>query len=169
VPDSDTGGSGTAHGCKSTLTFTIADPKMIGNEAKIKRLCSGAAGCSGPHRMPKIKCKRCSACSWKMVVEGRVMCLIYLADPKKVNVQYFPNGLESAIKHERCHCEDWRSAFQKLAEEAAAGEYRSKAQCEQAKKAFDIVKRIDELMADSKDHKLPKYQPGGECYAYSSW
>ena len=169
VPEAHTGGSDTAHGCKSTLTFTIAGPKMIGNEAKIKRLCSGAAGCSGPDRMPKIKCKRCSACSWKMVVEGKVTCLIYLADPKKVNVQYFPNGLESAIKHEQCHCADWRLAFQKLIEEAAAGEYRSKAQCEQAKKAFDVVKRIDELMSDSRDHKLPKYQPGGECYAYSTW
>jgi RHS repeat-associated protein len=170
VPDADAGGAATAHECKKgTLTFTTASPDLIGSEPKIKRLCGGAAACSGPNRKPKITCKKCSACTWKMVVEAKVKCLIYLADPKKINVQYFPNGLASAIKHEQCHCEDWKSAFQKLIEEAAAKEYRSKAECEQAKKAFDAGKRLDELMADSKNHMLPKYQPGGECYAYASW
>jgi len=168
-PDADAGGGGAGHACKTgTLTFTTSQPKAIGSEKDIKKKCNGAAACSYPEYRDSIKCEKCKGCNWKLVVKVKADCKIFYADPTKVNVQFFPD-LPAAIKHEQCHCEDWKAAFQQIIDEAGKGEYASKSECEKAKKALDLAKRLEELIAPSMNHELQKYKPGGSCYAYSSW
>jgi RHS repeat-associated protein len=169
APDADAGGGGSGHLCKTgTLTFRVSQPKAISSEKDIKRKCNGAAACSYPLYSHSIKCEKCKACNWKLVVKIKADCKIFYADPTKVNVQFFPD-LSAVIKHEQCHCEDWKAAFQQIIEEAGKAEYVSKSECEKAKKALDLDKRLDELIAPSINHDLEKYKRGGPCYAHSNW
>jgi nucleoside-triphosphatase THEP1 len=77
--------------------------------------------------------------------------------------------LPAAIKHEQCHCEEWKAAFQQIIDEAGKAEYGSKSEREKAKKALDVAKRLEELIAPSRNHELQKYKEGESCYAYFSW
>ncbi len=169
APDADAGGGGAGHACKKgTLTFTTLPPKAIDSEKDIKKKCDGKAACSYPEYRDRIKCEKCKGCNWKLVVNVRADCTIVYADPTKVNVQFFPD-LPAAIKHEQCHCEDWKAAFQQFIDEAGKAEYTSKSDCEKAKKALDLAKRVKELIVPSVNHELQKYKPGGACEAHTNW
>ena len=168
-PDADAGGGRAPHQCKiGSLTFTTSKPKAIDSEKDIKKKCKGTAACSYTDYSDSIKCEKCKVCSWKLVVKVKADCKIFYANPKRVNVQFFPD-LPTAIKHEQCHCEDWKAAFQQIIDEAGKAEYASKSECEKAKKVLDFDKRLNEIIEPSASHQLQKYKPGGACYAYTSW
>lgn len=132
--------------------------------------CSGRPACAKPDVKATMTCESCSSgCgTWKLVVKVEGKCNIRYIDPKKIRVQYLPD-FSAMLKHEKCHCADFREAFQTVVNEAGAVAYGSQAECDAARKNLDVGARVTELSQDSRKHRGSKWRKGGTCYAVYRW
>jgi uncharacterized protein RhaS with RHS repeats len=154
-------------GCESQLKFDTSSPEYLSSVKDLKKKCEGnAGGCSFPDGKVSVKCEKCNSCNWKIVSKINLHCKIYLADTAKLPISYHPDS-NAALKHEQCHCEDWKAAYQTAINEFGAKEYGSKSDCD--KDVGNFSKRVDELIKPSINHEDPKYKERGSCFAYWTW
>jgi RHS repeat-associated protein len=155
--------------CQGTLMFSTVPPELIGDEQKLKRECpDNPGGCSYSDDTHKLRCRKCANCSWNIVPRIKAKCKIFLADPSKLPIAFYPD-VAGAITHEHCHCDDWAAAYEKLITELQSRSYSNKSECQSALRKFDFTARMKQLIEPSITHQDPKYQPGGACYATYSY
>ena len=161
-------GSSCKTPCMGSVNLPNADPQPIQDRTILKGVCGPWAACAWPKYLITTKCERCSSeCSWRVVIEVDGVCKMAYADPNSIQVEYRPDGVNSAIAHEKCHCDDYRAAFGRIVGSYDAAGYSSKESCEVARANAEskFGARLEEEMRFSAQHRYGKYERGRECYA----
>ena len=151
---------------RNEFDYKQPEPKAIKEVKEILRICWWAPACAVYSQKIRLKCVRdCDGCSWSLIARIKGKCSIYYLDPAGGEVEYKPS-LEALLKHERCHCDDFQAAVWTVFSELEKQHFKSKAECENAKRTIDLKARLESLYLG---HPGSKYLEGGECYAEYQW